>query len=578
MDPVTLEVIKGAVRSTRQEMASLVQRTSMSESIREKLDYFVAMFNREGQMIYGTNLPLGANIIDFVVEEYPVETMKAGDLYWYNDCYGSRGGVSHSPDLVIIAPVYHGGELVAFSEAWGHLQDIGGLAPGSNSPFATEIYHEGTILPATRLERDGVRNDEMFRVFLRNSRFPETAKGDIRALIAAVRLGERRLIELCDRFGRDVVMEGFEGLIEQSEKTIKASLKNLPDGEFRFEDWVDGDVYQDRSYAVRLTLKKKGEDITFDFSETDDQARGTINFIMDEAVPKLMYGLFATADDPTALLNYGCIRALGKVITREGSLLNPRFPAPLGQRAAAWLRVNSCVLGAIGVANGGLAPASSPYFVIVSTRWQDSETKEFGFFFDGLAVGHGARHFADGHDGVYYVGQRDMPVEYTEIEFPMRIERYSLHMDSGGPGLYRGGCGIVRDYRALRDGMFARHTMDNVLYPPWGTSGGKAAGPGRFILNPGTESERELPSKGDNLELSEGDLLRVMTCGGGGWGNPLDRDVESVRYDVRCGTVSRGRAREDYGVVMREDDTVDLDATKRLRKDQAAFGKAAASR
>ena len=165
--------------------------------------------------------------------------------------------------------------------------------------------------------------------------------------------------------------------------TIKASLENLPDGEFRFEDWVDGDVHQDRCYAVRLNLKKKGDDVTFDFSETDDQARGTINFIMDEAVPKLMYGLFATADDPTALLNYGCIRALGKVITREGSLLKPRFPAPLGQRAAAWLRVNSCVLGAIGVANGGLAPASSPYFVIVSTRWQDPETKEFGFFFDG---------------------------------------------------------------------------------------------------------------------------------------------------------------------------------------------------
>ena len=165
MDPVTLEVIKGAVRSTRQEMASLVQRTSMSESIREKLDYFVAMFDRQSRMIYGTNLPLGANIIDAVVEEYPVETMKAGDLYWYNDCYGSRGGVSHSPDLVIIAPVFHGGELVAFSEAWGHLQDIGGLAPGSNSPFATEIYHEGTILPATRLERDGVRNDEMFSGF-----------------------------------------------------------------------------------------------------------------------------------------------------------------------------------------------------------------------------------------------------------------------------------------------------------------------------------------------------------------------------------------------------------------------------
>ncbi len=571
VDPVTLEVMKGAVRATQKEMSNLIERTAMSDIIREKLDFFAALFDRNGKLVSSVEIPLGANMLDSIIERYPVREMKPGDLFWYNDCYGSRGGVSHSPDLVIACPVFESGDVVAFSAVWGHLQDIGGLAPGSNSPLSTEIYHEGIVLPPTRLERGGERNEELFDTFIRNSRFPGVIKGDIRALIASTRLGEKRIEELCSRFGADLMIKSFDGLIEQSAQAMTAFIRDkLPDGTFSFEDWIDGDVHQDRSFAIRLTMEKKKDEITFDFSKSDDQSRGTINFIMDASVPKQMFGVYAFADDPTFLVNEGCCAALGTVSVREGSILQPRFPAPLGQRTATFMRVNSCLLGALGQANDGEVPASFPYMVVVTFRWPDESHSRFGFAFDGLAVGYGARPFADGHDAIFYIGQRDIPVEYTEQEYPFRVEQYALHIDSGGPGKYRGGCGIVRDYRVMQDGVIARHTMDNVLYPPWGISGGLSGRSGKFLLNPGTPGAKELASKGDNLQLEEGDVLRVVTCGGGGWGNPFDRDAEDVLLDVKSGMVSEGAAKEDYGVVLTSEMLVDPDATSRCRGAHAA--------
>ncbi len=571
VDPITLEVVKGAVRSTQKEMSNLIERTSMSDIIREKLDFFAAVFDCSGKLVSSVDIPLGANMLHSILERYPSDGMRSGDLFWYNDCYGSGGGVSHSPDLVIACPVFADGELVAFSAVWGHLQDIGGLAPGSNSPLSTEIYHEGILLPPTRLERDGQRNEELFDTFIRNSRFPGVIKGDIRALIASTRLGEKRLQELAGRFGADSLVTAFEGLIEQTANATKAFVREtLPDGTYTFEDWIDGDVHQDRSFAIRLALVKEGDSLTFDFSESDDQSRGTINFIMDQSVPKQMFGVYAFGADQTILINEGCCQALGEVKLRDGSILKPRFPAPLGQRTATFLRVNSCLLGAMGKANDGHVPASFPYMVVTTFRWPSVGHSGFGFAFDGLAVGYGARPFADGHDAIFYIGQRDIPVEYTEQEYPFRIEQYALHTDSGGPGQYRGGCGIVRDYRVMQDGVVARHTMDNVLYPPWGINGGCDGRSGRFLLNPDTPDARELDAKGDNLLLSEGDVLRVMTCGGGGWGDPFIRDPQAVLQDVRSGMVSVNAAYEDYGVQIDDDMHIDEDVTARIRKAKAA--------
>ena len=205
-DPITREIIKGALRAAQAEMEAVIERTAMSPFIREKKDYFAGILDARGRVVCGTMVPLFGTLAEIIFRQYPADTMRPGDLYWYNDCHGSRGGVSHSPDMVFAAPVFHRGRLVAFSQTWGHFWDIGGMRAGSISPDATEIFHEGIIVPAVRIYREGVLNDEAFRIFLRNSRFPDILQGDIRGVLAGCRLGEHRVEEMFDRFGASTVV------------------------------------------------------------------------------------------------------------------------------------------------------------------------------------------------------------------------------------------------------------------------------------------------------------------------------------------------------------------------------------
>jgi N-methylhydantoinase B len=569
VDPITLELIKGMMRSARAEMEALIERTAMSPFIREKQDYFTAFFTCDGRMLFGTNLPLGGNLLDAILEQYPAETMRPGDLYWYNDCYGTCGGVSHSPDMVFVAPVFHDRQLVGFAETWGHLWDIGGMMPGSISPAATEVYHEGIIMPPIRIYREGVLNDEVFRIFARNSRFPDILKGDLRAILASCRLGKQRLEGIFTRFGMATTLAVFEQIIQQSAAAVRqAFAARVPDGAYSFRDYLDSDGITDQSYAVHLSLAKQNGTVSLDFSGTDDQARGAVNFIMHESVPKFMYGLYLTADDPTILLNHGFARAIDEVKTRPGSLVNPIAPAPLGMRSNTMLRVNNCVFGTLALATDGQTNAASSVYVIYMLRSLNRQSGDYTLCIEGLGVGFGARPFSDGPDAIYYVAQKNYPVEFAEMEFGVRIERYSMHHDSGGPGRYRGGCGIVRDIRIIADEGVLASRLENVRFPAWGVNGGHGGRPGRIVVNPGTPEERQLKPLSDNNRLRQGDLLRVMTSGGGGWGHPFDRPAAKVWEDVLDGIVSSESALKDYGVVLDQQSLeVDEVETAKLRKD-----------
>jgi N-methylhydantoinase B len=570
VDPVTLELVKGMMRSARSEMEALIERTAMSPFIREKKDYFTAFFDSQGRLLYGTNIPLGGNLLDCILAAYPQDTMRPGDLYWYNDCYGSQGGVSHSPDMVFVAPVFHHHHqrLVGFAQAWGHLWDIGGMMPGSISPAATEVFQEGIIMPPIRIYREGVLNDEVWRLFARNSRFPDILKGDLRAIMASCRLGKQRFEEICERFGVETTLAACEVMIQQSAAAVqRAFASRVPEGTYSFRDFLDSDGVTEQSYSVHLTMTKANGKVTLDFRNTDDQARGAVNFIMHESVPKFMYSLYLTADDPTVLLNHGFIQAIGEVQTRTGSLVNPVFPAPLGMRSNTMLRVNNCIFGTLALATEGQTSAASPVYVIYMLRSLDRQTGDYTLCIEGMAVGFGARPFADGIDAVYYVAQKNYPVEFAEMEFGVRVEHYSIHCDSGGPGIYRGGCGVVRDIRIIADEGILASRLENVKYPAWGVNGGHSGRPGRLIVNPGTPEERELKPLSDNNRLCQGDLLRLMTPGGGGWGDPLERDVARVRDDVLDGFVSLNSALTDYGVVL-DPQTFAVDAveTRKLRQ------------
>jgi N-methylhydantoinase B len=570
VDPITVEIVKGALRSAQLEMETLLSRTAMSPFIREKKDFFCALFDPDSRLVVGTAVPIFGDLVAPVLEHYAAETMLPGDLYWYNDCYGSCGAVSHSPDQVFLAPVFTENALSGFAQSWAHFNDIGGLRPGSLSPDATEIFQEGIIIPPIRLAREGVLNDEAMRVFVRNSRFPAMVTGDIRAAVAAVRLGERRMIELYERFGRGRVLAAFDALIEETRSAVtRWRERTLAPGTYRFTDRVDRDGHGNGPFALRMALTVAAEGAALDVSDSDDQAPGPINFLMNPSVPRLVFGIYALSDEPTALFNEGALAAIDSVTTRPGSILAPEFPAPLGQRGITMVRVMTSCIGLINVATAGQAVASSNIYVIYYLRGRAAKSGETFLLTDGIAVGYGARRFADGIDAVYIVANENYPAEFLDLSYPVRLRCYAINPDSGGPGRWRGGCGVIREIEVLAEESVLSIRIDSVDNPPWGVAGGQSGRGGRCVLNPDGPETRELPPLGDGIRVRRGDVIRIETGGGGGWGHPFDREAERVLADVRGGFISQDRAASDYGVALSADGRgIDAAATARLRAER----------
>jgi len=567
IDTVTLELINGALQAARSEMEALIDRTSMSPFIREKKDYFTAFLDRKGHLVVSTSLTLAGNLVDAILDEYPIQTMREGDLYLYNDPYASRGGVSHLPDMVFVMPVFRDGRLFAFAEAWGHLWDIGGMVAGSISPQAVSTFQEGIMIPPVRVIHEGVLNEEMFRILVRNSRFPDMLKGDLKAIMAACGLGKKRMEEVADRFGIEAVESAFAFMLKQSEDALRTEFDRLvPDGEFEFRDHIDCDAVSDEPYSVHLKLAKKEGRIVYDFSATDDQALGPINFVMDDSVPKFITGLYLTMHDPNIRMNSGFERVIDEIKTRPGSLVAPTFPAPLGLRSHTMIRVNTALMGVLSQATGGQASAASSVYVLYYLRSQDKNTGQVQLCIEGLSVGFGGRPHADGIDAVYYVAQKNYPIEFAEMEFGVKIEAFRIHRDSGGAGYHRGGCGIIRDVRVLSDAAELGLRLDNCRYPAYGANGGLSGKGGLVVVNPDTADEYSLKTMSDGNSLKKGDLVRIITPGGGGWGNPLQRPIERVLEDVLDGFISAQSAKDEYGVVLNAEGTeIDPSATDARR-------------
>ncbi|MBN7760397.1 hydantoinase B/oxoprolinase family protein [Nitratireductor aquibiodomus] len=576
-DPVSLEIIRGAIAAAQAEMEALLERTAISAFIREKKDFYTALFDADGVMAVGSMVPIFGDMTGPVFEKFPADTMQPGDLYWYNDCYGSRGAVSHSNDQVLLAPVFRNGRRCAFVMSWAHFADIGGIRPGSISPDATEIFQEGIIVPVTKLIDAGQTNEAALSIFHRNSRFPEQSNGDMRALMASVDLGVRRVGEIIDRFGADVVADAFDQLLARTRRLVRTKLAETFDyGTHSFTDAIDGDGHGNGPFKIRFSLSREkgsdGEDrFTFDATETDDQAPGPVNYLMNEGVPGMALGLYYLGGDPAQVCNAGGPSAIDAVKLREGSLLAPRFPAPLGMRGLTAMRVISAMSGLVNVAKGEAPAANSAYVISIMRGNFRNEAGELERFLlaDGIGVGYGARPDADGIDAVYFVAQENYPVEFLELGYPVRLRTYGIAQDSGGAGRHRGGCGIVREYEVMAEDAVLAVRIDSVKNPPWGIDGGQGGGSGRAIVNPGTDREQVLAPLSDGNRLVRGDILRIETGGGGGHGHPFDRPVGKVIEDVLGGFVSPEAARSLYGVVM-EGNRVDADATVAARAERPA--------
>ena len=570
-DPVVLEIVRGAIASAQAEMEALIERTAISAFIREKKDFYTALFDGDGVMAVGSMVPIFGDMTRPVFEKFPPEIMQPGDVYWYNDCYGSYGAVSHSNDQVLLAPIFREGRICAFVMSWAHFADIGGLRPGSISPDATDVFQEGIMIPVTRMIEAGRTNQAVLDIFHRNSRFPDQSIGDMKALMASVDLGARRVGEILDRFGPAVVADALAQLLERTRSLVRQRLAETFDyGTHTFTDAIDSDGHGNGPFKMRFALTREksadGDRFTFDARASDDQAAGPINYIMNDGVPGMALGLFYLGGDPSQVCNAGGPNALDEVLFRKGSFLRPEFPAPLGMRGLTAMRMISAMCGLLNT-GGGQAPAANSAYVVNIMRGKfRNEVGDLEPFLlaDGIGVGYGARADSDGIDAVYFVAQENYPVEFLESGYPVRMRAYAVVPDSGGAGKHRGGCGIVREYEMLCETAMVAIRIDSVLNPPWGIDGGRSGRPGLAVVNPGTPDERRLVSLSDGNMLKYGDILRIETGGGGGHGHPFDRSEAAVLEDVLAGFVTPAAARDLYGVLV-EDDHVDVTATADLR-------------
>lgn len=572
VDPVVLEIVQGTLGSIEAEVEDAIGRTARSPMIRDQHDFRAGIHDRQLRKLTGRSY---SALVHPVVRDFPLETMQEGDIYFHNDVYLSEGGIGHLPDLCVTVPVFHGGEVVAFVQAFGHHDDIGGMVPGSMPSNATSAFQEGLMVPPIKLFDAGSPNRSAIRIITRNSRLPDHIAGDMDAECAACSMGARRMTDLFKRYGRETVEACFDRIIEKTTGTFRREvLSKIPDGTYTWEDYAEHDgVDPPRLHAQRMTLTKRADKLIVDFQGTSPQAKGPINHAGDYADGNFLKKWIAPilrnlADTPERMgeldVNEGVVPLIEMRFPAPGTLLTPEFPAPTNARTFVILRLLGVFAGALAKAVDGLMPADQETIRYTGITGYD-EKGEWYLYREILGGGSGGRYYADGSDTIHVVpDSRNMPAEFIETTFPARVERLALATDSGGPGKFRGGLGYCKEIRVLTDATFLS-IADRSILSCWGLKGGRAGTPFRVTIDPGGRRERVLPGLADGVAIKAGEIVRIETTGGGGWGDPLERSADLVALDVLQGKVSSRSAESDYGVVLGEGGGPDARATAELR-------------
>lgn len=562
--PIIMDIVENALKNIRREMDSVIFRTAMSTVIREEHDSFPLVTDEHGRMLAGQ---FGWPLEEFFAEHYPKERLEPGDVLILNDPYLCGGAVQHTPDLLVLRPIFVRDELVGFSSQLGNLMDIGGPTPGSMPAQSRSIFEEGIRFPPVKLYKRGELDREILGILARNSRTPELVIADTMALCSATRVAEQRVIELCERFGVATYRQACEALLGRTHRAAKLMIRQfISEDKLTFEDVVDDDGRGNGPFRISLAYWREGEKAIFDFTGTSPQAAGPINLFMGEPMFKMVTGIILImALDPQILYNHGYYD-LFEIRFPKGSVIQPYYPAPLANRAHTLARIFDVLSGGLAQQNPELSTGagcgSSPHFL-----YSGRDTNgEFFFFFEINYGGIPGRPAGDGMDvHAWWPHVTSIPVEYAESYYPIRIERLKGHVDSGGAGRHRGGNGVEKLYTFLAPGQVSIHD-DRWRSHPWGIGGGGAASCSRKLLIHRDGTETELPSKVDFIDVEAGDQLLYITAGGGGWLDPLSRPAEQVRRDVRRGFVSRHHARDCYGVALDEALNIDPGATAVLRE------------
>lgn len=580
VDPIVLQIVEGTLNSIEAEIEYAIERTARSPMIREAHDYRVGLFDRHCRKLTGRSYSAMPNA---VVRDYPPEDMKPGDVFFMNDTYDTEGSIGHLPDMCSTVPVFHNGEVVAYIQAFGHHDDIGGKVPGSMPGTAVSVFEEGLMIPPVKIVDAGVRNEEILKLIRRNTRVPEMLAADIDSEVQACIMGAERMAELFDRFGRETVEACFQAILDKCTNIFRNELlPKIRNGTYSWEDYVEHDGLTDPSlHKLALTMTKTDDKIVLDFNGTDPQAIGPINWPADYGNGAFLVKWIAPvlrnlADSPERAAeihcNEGVCEVFEVIFPPKGTLITPIRPAATNARSFPLLRSIGLLAGCVAQAvEKGRMPADQETIRYTGFYGNDLDGKSF-LSREVLGGGSGGRYYADGSDAIHIVpNSRNQPAEFTETRFPILVEKLGLWTDSGGAGTYRGGLGYEKEYRVLVD-CSTIVTADRVRLGCYGVNGGKAGQPSGVYIDAEGKNEK-LGGLVDNVPIKAGELMRVRTTGGGGWGDPLDRDTAMVLHDVIQGKVSIHGARNDYGVVIVEGEdgpAIDMDATDSLRAEMRA--------
>ncbi|MGE0716817.1 MAG: hydantoinase B/oxoprolinase family protein [Alphaproteobacteria bacterium] len=550
LDPITVEVVRHKLDGIANEMESTLLRSSFSPIVKEGMDASASLFTVEGETLAQAlavpiHLATLIPIVQTLLKEFPLASMKEGDVYVMNDPY--LGG-THLPDIAIVVPVMHGGRPIALSATMTHHQDVGGMTPGSIPTNATEIFQEGLRIPPLKLRDAGVMNDTLVKMMRLNVRIPDVLMGDIYAQIAACQIGARRIAALADTYGDNMLAQIFAELLERSEAMTRDALRAIPAGTYRYVDYLDNDgIELDRRIRIEVAVTVKDGAIHIDFTGSSRQLKGPFNVVRSGSQAAAYFAIRALTD-PSIPTNAGCFRPVSLHLP-EGTLVNPQEPAPVGSRTATIKRITGCILGAFQEALPDRVPADSGgelLTVAFGGRWPD----ERGTFVTGemLAGGSGGSRALDGIDVIETDATNcmNLPAEAMEMEAPVRIHRMALRRDSGGAGRHRGGLGVVKEFEMLEVEATLTHRGERHYCPAAGAFDGQAGAPAHSVIIRADGTEEVVASK-RMTTLKPGDRLIVETAGGGGYGDPLLRDREAVMADIANGKVSAAEAARLYG-------------------------------
>jgi N-methylhydantoinase B len=569
MNPFLLEIVKNALETIADELALIVMRTAYSSIVRDAMDFSTAICDRDGRTLaQGLTTPLHLGSFFAAMQNLLVVSAKsggarAGDIYIFNDPYLAAG--QHLPDIYIVKPIFIGGELEGWATTVAHHNDVGGIVPGSNAIGSTEIYQEGLRLPVLKLMDAGRENGAIWEVIAANVRVPDKVIGDLRAQIAACHVGEREFAALFARYGAPLLREAFVAIHDYAERLTRAEISEIPDGVYRFENHIDGFGEAPEPIAFRVALTVKGDRALVDWTGTSPQVPAGINSPVPFTYAAVYTALRSvlSSDIPNA---QGFTRPI-EVIAPLGTIANPRPPAACGARGITGFRMIDCLMGALAQAVPERVPADGSGGSTLPSIGGIHNARAF-VNVETLMGTWGATSTHDGQEGVAHMGanQSNVPIEMIEAEYPIRIEQYALVPDTGGAGKFRGGQSMVREYRLLADEAVLSVRSDKRRFPPYGLHGGKPGAPSMNLVN----GKTVLPTLMTKPHaLKKGDSFRHQLAGGGGYGNPYERDVELVQRDAMQGRITLAHAREAYGVVLNADLSVDARATAALRARRA---------